>query len=1516
MKSRLVVLLFLTFILSFLLAKVNSQNFSLLSQVKEKIEPTLVAYIKNVTEKTSIPQSTKISVIVLLQPNENPKAFIARLINSKKIDPNSKFITFSIINGFAIEVSPNEIFDISLMPEVKKVYLDKKINITDSIFAELPKLKDKLKEMQYSYEEESLNESAHQIGADYLWSLGIRGQGVKVAVLDTGIDKNHPMLKGKVIFEKDLTWWDEKLDANDYFGHGTHVAGIIAGYYENGSVNVSETSTTYFFVERVIVGEGNNQTAIYKIKAIGPYPPLGMFEDSKYPLETNHVKFYDKDGTPIELFTYGNITCNPNQEKCEEKWKDAEFTLVKVGIRSLNVGENYTNETVGTIVSYVSYNNITVISSVSYQRPQEIISGIAPNASLMNIKVLGDEGWGFESSVIKGIEVAIENGAKVISMSLGGFGHPDDILSQVIDKAVEKGVVVVAAAGNEGFLFFFSINSPGTARNALTVGCVDKNNFPCWFTSWGPLESGEIKPDIVAPGYKIISACAENSYLGKMYGCNYTAGKLFIPLSGTSMSTPHVSGLVALLLSANSTLAPKEIKSLLVQNVVNQTLIPLPIIVGSGVVNGTEAYLSLQKYGLIFNPSNLFFGYIYGSEDNSITLRVKNFLDEQVTYSLNYYARLFDENFADLVYSKDKNITLLPKEEKNLTLFINSTKVREILRNDVELINFLSFYVYVEINKTKNYTFPATVIIPEKLNISSLSAYLTIYSKIETVNEGIVKWYWINVYNNTENIWFENYLINSEDNSWGFATFAVVDPENKVKEKNWGWLYYYEWNYPSIKPGKWKIVAFALGEKSYAYISAEKPTLFINWSSAEGTPGDTFIWKKEIKNLIEEPLNISIGKKIYSYVSDKVLEEKSDTILYPYGMGYYEFNISNYTEGVKFEFDFFNIFGCYKFGVYLFDPAGNLNDTGFIGFCNYDPPVLPCQPISVSVVWQVGSWRLLKPEKGTWTLIVVPLYDWYYQRYEEIININLTIRVKDLVKEESWSKPLNNITLLGGEESTLEFNITIPKGIPSYTWHSDIYEINVSAQSLSSTREILIDINVRPFYFTINVSNLPQLTNDKGVNYYLINYTETLVLDARIFGYNNTPKESYASFTFVKVLKFFNVTWSWKGESCSRVYPIVDYENKFTTDYYFINGSSLINLSLPKWISQGYWMLYGIENTTNGSSNVIYLFVVSPIIDIQTSANTTLPLNFSSQKIYIEPFFNTSTVGRIFVISINNITPPGIPLTTVQIEIDENLKRALQWSILRIYYDPNVIKEKRINEDTLSIYWFNETSQKWEKVKSFINKEQHFVWTNVTHFSIWSLSGEPLPTTTVSGTAPSRGGIPLGGGGIPIGGKVSAATKECVENWSCTEWSICYPNGTQYRTCIDLNNCGTTKNKPEEVRNCTYIAPAKTPICGNGICERELGENQSNCCKDCGCPEGYECVNGSCIAKPICGNRVCEEGENINNCPEDCGATIPSTTGRFIDVTTNLVIALIVGLLLLTFLVFRKKIAKIFGIKK
>jgi len=102
----------------------------------------------------------------------------------------------------------------------------------------------------------------------------------------------------------------------------------------------------------------------------------------------------------------------------------------------------------------------------------------------------------------------------------------------------------------------------------------------------------------------------------------------------------------------------------------------------------------------------------------------------------------------------------------------------------------------------------------------------------------------------------------------------------------------------------------------------------------------------------------------------------------------------------------------------------------------------------------------------------------------------------------------------------------------------------------------------------------------------------------------------------------------------------------------------------------------------------------------------------------------------------------------------------------------------------------------------------------------------------------------------------STPSVSCTENWICSEWSPCYPNGTQYRNCTDLNRCGTTRNKPVEIQNCTYIPPT---YCGDGICQSD--ENCSSCEIDC----------GRCPGIPLCGNNICEEDENCSTCPEDCG---------------------------------------------
>ncbi len=197
--------------------------------------------------------------------------------------------------------------------------------------------------------------------------------------------------------------------------------------------------------------------------------------------------------------------------------------------------------------------------------------GVAPGAGLIDVRVLDQKGEGTTESVIRGIDWVIANkdtyDIKVMSMSLGSDSNSNgsDSESQAVNRAVEAGVVVVVAAGNDGEEGY--INSPGAADNAITVGAVyDQNTVNrsddtlASYSNQGPRSDDgdsdpydEFKPEVTAPGTFIMSAKGSNS----------TASNAYQSLSGTSMATPQVAGVVALMLQANPNLTPAEVKTIL-----------------------------------------------------------------------------------------------------------------------------------------------------------------------------------------------------------------------------------------------------------------------------------------------------------------------------------------------------------------------------------------------------------------------------------------------------------------------------------------------------------------------------------------------------------------------------------------------------------------------------------------------------------------------------------------------------------------------------------------------------------------------------------------------------------------------------------------------------------------------------------------------------------------------------------------------------------------------------------------
>ena len=208
--------------------------------------------------------------------------------------------------------------------------------------------------------------------------------------------------------------------------------------------------------------------------------------------------------------------------------------------------------------------------------------GVAPQAQLYVAKVLDSAGAGAISGVMAGIEWAVEQQVDVINLSLGGSGSSDgqDALSMTCNAAVERGIVLCAAAGNNGPAER-TVGAPGAAEQVITVGAADRFSGVAGFSSRGPTADGRPKPDICLPGVDIVSARASGPQHGEPIGERYTS------VSGTSMATPFAAGIAALLLQAQPGMTPAEVKEALLETALDLGVDPNAQ--GQGLGRGDQA---------------------------------------------------------------------------------------------------------------------------------------------------------------------------------------------------------------------------------------------------------------------------------------------------------------------------------------------------------------------------------------------------------------------------------------------------------------------------------------------------------------------------------------------------------------------------------------------------------------------------------------------------------------------------------------------------------------------------------------------------------------------------------------------------------------------------------------------------------------------------------------------------------------------------------------------------------------
>ncbi len=203
--------------------------------------------------------------------------------------------------------------------------------------------------------------------------------------------------------------------------------------------------------------------------------------------------------------------------------------------------------------------------------------GIAPSANVVNVRVIGTDGSTNTSTVIRGIEWVVQNrktyNIRVMNLSLGGIAstsYRDDPLAAAVEIAWHSGIVVITAAGNEG-PGAGTIMTPGTDPYVITVGALDDDGSVltfddaiATFSSRGPTSDGFHKPDLLAPGRRIVSLRVPGSFLDNLLPLRRTANNYF-RLSGTSMAAPVVAGTSALVAQKNPAIRPNQVKALLKQ---------------------------------------------------------------------------------------------------------------------------------------------------------------------------------------------------------------------------------------------------------------------------------------------------------------------------------------------------------------------------------------------------------------------------------------------------------------------------------------------------------------------------------------------------------------------------------------------------------------------------------------------------------------------------------------------------------------------------------------------------------------------------------------------------------------------------------------------------------------------------------------------------------------------------------------------------------------------------------------
>ena len=620
-----------------------------------------------------------------------------------------------------------------------------------------------------------LDKSVPLIGADLPRSQGFEGNGIKIAIIDTGIDYNHHDLlgfgpNGKVIDGYDFVDNDEQpIDTN---GHGTEVAGIIAA-------------------DGVLKGVAPKAKLLaYRVSA------TGESVSSDFIVDAIHRAIKEK----VDIINI-SLGINKTNEELDRAVSEAVKNGIIVVAAAGNSGPGI--HTIGSpaesnevITVGASYNNITssIVSTLEIAKKQyEVIPmrGIAPLSEPIVEKIVFG-GYGRAADLInvnaKNSILLVERGSDIKDQKV--------FFSEKEYNAAQIGAKAIIVYNNEPGIFFGELVHPDPSANykpsipALSMSRDDglalkarlqnettanlnvfyHPDFVTPFSSRGPVSPFYIKPDIVAPGVFVNSTSIGNRY-------NLT--------SGTSFAAPHVSGAAAILLQKNPDLEPSEIASLLsttADPVSNPYGDIFPVeIAGSGRINLTRAFYA----NLIIIPHNLVFNLSPENPTDTKLLHLKN-LQGKTTLKIEILSKEKSIKFEHFVENDLLHIKTTVTEQRlgNFEGIVTIDDGRTLYRvpilihitkgtiNAIEKDGLLSF----SLSYPENWTYA-------KISIKNKETKNTLFISLNPMKNSSLKVYdageyWVEAQittNNTIDKSYETIMVNASSEKTGFELLENSD---------------------------------------------------------------------------------------------------------------------------------------------------------------------------------------------------------------------------------------------------------------------------------------------------------------------------------------------------------------------------------------------------------------------------------------------------------------------------------------------------------------------------------------------------------------------------------------------------------------------------------------------------------------------------------------------------------------------------------------------------------------------